>query len=163
MRLRPFLGACAFVFASAGCHDNVTVPTPGPPIQVVPVHGLEVVLMTVGPCLKAPCVAPDNRHRILSTVTLTNRGSRTVYLTPCGDGLRLILETQTGSAWMPEGPAILCPIDHGPIALASGASMAYNYYLPFGYLRFSVSVATDANGTDVLPAVSNVISTYLPI
>jgi hypothetical protein len=139
------------------CHEGVS----GPPEPML-VHDVFVTLESPGHCVTT-CGLPGGDEWVLTTVTVTNKGSRDAFLAECGESPRFVLERLVGNTWTPVISTILCPVSHGAIRLAPGASLGYNRYVAPGKIRFRVYVGTDSNMIDVLPAVSNELNMVLLI
>ncbi|MDQ6611569.1 MAG: hypothetical protein M3Y64_03975 [Gemmatimonadota bacterium] len=133
-----------------GCHGDLTSPKP------VAAHGVLISFIFPGSCNNL-CEPTPGIYTQLASIRITNTSSKTVYLAQCGDNVRIFQEHYDGSTWVPDGPAVTCPVSTTILTLGPRASLDSWRFLPAGQFRVHTSAATTAAETDFEIATSNTI------
>lgn len=143
---------CISAFLISACARDVTAPAD---------PGALHVLLTVtipGHCLVGGCDPPGGGRTSLALVRALNTGTTTVSLQTCGDYVQFREEQFVEGQWQWVGPAITCPINHGPITLAPGDSLQVNWWFASGTRRMVLAGSTtDFRDSSVSTSASFVI------
>jgi hypothetical protein len=91
-------------------------------------------------------------------VHIANTGSRAAYISRCGAGPLLLVQTFVDGSWIGGVQNFMCPVSvpPGPVEVAAGSSIDIaRVFSANGRYRFNVGVAGNQDLSDVTIATSN--------
>lgn len=136
--------AVALFMISSACSRDLTDSS----IDPVGAHDVSITVTVIG------AVASGDSTQ----VHISNRGSRSAYLSRCGTGPLLLPQTFVGGSWTGGVQNFLCPVSvpPEPVEIAAGASLdVARVFAATGRYRITAGIAGSKDFNDVTLATSN--------
>jgi hypothetical protein len=136
----------SLMLASAACSATLTTGEP----DGVPANGVELVATVQSRASSGDSV----------TIRFTNTGTRTAFMSRCGDGPLILVQTFVGGQWTGgvQNFACVTPGAPGPVRLEPGESLVAARILSEpGRYRFRTPVGNLEDLSDVTQAASNAV------